>query len=109
MRVHELKKYGITMRFSRDREVLEQYKDAELICYAIVESPHTERVSYSAPREKKMIVGYAFIFRGDRDYFCYMNGMREEMEAVVAFINELKVHKEEVPQELMRQLVLRAL
>jgi len=86
MKVGELIRiFRIRLQFKADRDLCEKYKDEEVIAYA-----------YSD-------FGGAFIFKGVRNHFAYLNGGRHHnISKVVGLIKNSRFERKNVPEDLKR-------
>jgi len=106
MKVHEfIKKYGVEVKFSQDNQrIIGQWKDAEVIAWAMVEGGLPFREDYSSQRSREEFIGKELFIidlgklgaGGSMRYVGFANGMREPVEDVAMAIERLKVERKAV-------------
>ena len=82
--------------FSRgdDAAVLRKYGGEKVIAYLVVEGSLRFRKNYYDNGIIRSTPFYVFIFRSQRKYIAYNNGLREHVSRAWVFINEAKMTKE---------------
>ena len=90
MNVEELiAKWNITVLYSLDKQLVEKYGHNEVLCYAYSE------------------FGGAFVFKGKRRYFAFLNGHRSHsVGKVITLIKNAKFNSELPSAELERYAFL---
>lgn len=93
MKVKEfVEKYDIAMRYSRGRELVKEYGDAEVLTYAVSKD-----------------FGHAFIFKGARTYFAFMNGHKTRLIGkVVEIIKDASFDIQLPDKKLERYAVMKS-
>ena len=66
-------KYGVGLNYSGDLSICMKYADKEVEAFAVCMNSH------------------AFVFKGARAYFCYIDGFRMPIEKVIEYISLLSL------------------
>lgn len=102
MKLRELLDMGVEISDFNLKAIIEthKYDDRELLGYVILKAHH----------QGKKIQSYACIWRGDKVYYCIINGKRASVSSAVAFINTNKFKQKKVESEdLLKRAMLDAI
>ena len=87
-----VKQNNITILYATGRELVNNYKDKEVLAYAISD------------------FGGAFVFKGERKYFAFLNGERKrQISKVVSLITRSEFKKKLPDKDLERYAFLNAI
>ena len=82
------KKYLISLNYSADWALCDKYADKEVETFSVCMNSH------------------AFVFKGARAYFCYLDGFRMPIGKVIEYIESAQLVREDVPEKLRRYILL---
>jgi len=96
MKVKEIRsEFKEEMRYAPDRKTLERHAEEELEAYVFMLAPSPGLTKW---HRSKKVQAYAFVFKGSRDYFAFINGRRSTIGDALYFIDSAQLLKRDTSE-----------